>query len=104
MIKLGMLGTLSLSDADGREVRSVLRQPRRLALLAYLAAATAALTSFPFPYRRPSGVSRPEQSLPCSAPGGACAWSRTGRCHRNRLVGSSRSRAPSRRTDRKSVV
>jgi len=40
MIKLGMLGTLSLSDADGREVRSVLRQPRRLALLAYLAAAT----------------------------------------------------------------
>src|SRR5260370_825060 len=40
MIKLGMLGTVSLSDADGREVRSVLRQPRRLALLAYLAAAT----------------------------------------------------------------
>ncbi len=40
MIKLGMLGTLSLSDADGREVRAVLRQPRRLALLAYLAAAT----------------------------------------------------------------
>src|SRR5260370_42698719 len=66
MIKLGMLGTVSLSDADGREVRSVLRQPRRLALLAYLAAATPALTSFPFPYRRPSGASRPEQSLPCS--------------------------------------
>lgn len=40
MIKLSMLGTLSLTDADGREVRTVLRQPRRLALLAYLAAAT----------------------------------------------------------------
>src|SRR2546425_13319593 len=40
MIKLGMLGTLSLTDANGREVRTVLRQPRRLALLAYLAAAT----------------------------------------------------------------
>src|SRR2546425_205809 len=40
MIKLGMLGTLSLTDADGREVQAVLRQPRRLALLAYLAAAT----------------------------------------------------------------
>ncbi len=40
MIKLGMLGTLSLTDADGHEVRAVLRQPRRLALLAYLAAAT----------------------------------------------------------------
>jgi TolB-like protein/DNA-binding SARP family transcriptional activator/Tfp pilus assembly protein PilF len=40
MIKLGMLGTLSLTDADGREVRVVLRQPRRFALLGYLAAAT----------------------------------------------------------------
>jgi TolB-like protein/DNA-binding SARP family transcriptional activator/Tfp pilus assembly protein PilF len=40
VIKFGMLGTLSLIDADGREVRTVLRQPRRLALLAYLAAAT----------------------------------------------------------------
>jgi serine/threonine-protein kinase len=40
MIKLGMLGTLSLTHADRREVRAVLRQPRRLALLAYLAAAT----------------------------------------------------------------
>src|SRR2546430_11557202 len=28
------------TDANGREVRTVLRQPRRLALLAYLAAAT----------------------------------------------------------------
>src|SRR5437660_4840909 len=39
MIELCMLGRLSLTGADGREVRSLLGQPRRLALLAYLAAA-----------------------------------------------------------------
>src|SRR5436305_12719143 len=40
MIELSMLGRLSLSGADGREVRGLLGQPRRLALLAYLAAAS----------------------------------------------------------------
>src|SRR6184192_3501559 len=40
MIELSMLGRLSLTGADGREVRGLLGQPRRLALLAYLAAAT----------------------------------------------------------------
>src|SRR5881296_2052330 len=40
MIELRMLGTLSLTSADGRDVRALLGQPRRLALLAYLAAAT----------------------------------------------------------------
>src|SRR5213594_4486345 len=40
MIELRMLGTLSLTSADGRDVQSLLGQPRRLALLAYLAAAT----------------------------------------------------------------
>src|SRR5205809_1104447 len=40
MIELRMLGTLSLTSADGRAVRALLGQPRRLALLAYLAAAT----------------------------------------------------------------
>src|SRR5213596_1677125 len=40
MIGLRMLGTLSLTSADGRDVRALLGQPRRLALLAYLAAAT----------------------------------------------------------------
>src|SRR3989475_8213471 len=40
MIELRMLGRLSLTSADGRDVRSLLGQPRRLALLAYLAAAT----------------------------------------------------------------
>src|SRR2546425_8120521 len=40
MIHFRMLGGLSLTAADGREVRSLLAQPRRLALLAYLAAAT----------------------------------------------------------------
>src|SRR6266550_3676088 len=40
MIELCMLGRLSLTGADGREVRGLLGQPRRLALLAYLAAAS----------------------------------------------------------------
>ena len=40
MIELRMLGRLSLTDTDGREVRGLLAQPRRLALLAYLAAAS----------------------------------------------------------------
>ena len=40
MIELRMLGRLSLTGADGREVRGLLGQPRRLALLAYLAAAS----------------------------------------------------------------
>jgi serine/threonine-protein kinase len=39
MIEFRLLGTLSLTTADGREVVSLLSQPRRLALLAYLAAA-----------------------------------------------------------------
>src|SRR5206468_1938006 len=34
MIELSMLGRLSLTGADGREVRGLLGQPRRLALLA----------------------------------------------------------------------
>src|SRR5438105_113410 len=40
MIHFRMLGGLSLTAADGREVRSLLAQPRRVALLAYLAAGT----------------------------------------------------------------
>src|SRR5947199_240314 len=40
MIELRMLGRLSLIGADGRDVRGLLGQPRRLALLAYLAAAS----------------------------------------------------------------
>src|SRR5438034_7148659 len=40
MIELRMLGRLSLTAADGREVHTLLGQPRRFALLAYLAAAT----------------------------------------------------------------
>ena len=40
MIELRMLGRLSLTGDDGREVRGLLGQPRRLALLAYLAAAS----------------------------------------------------------------
>ena len=39
MIELRMLGRLSLTSADGRDVGALLGQPRRLALLAYLAAA-----------------------------------------------------------------
>lgn len=37
MIRLDMLGALALRGADGRELRAVLAQPKRLALLAYLA-------------------------------------------------------------------
>ena len=40
MIELRLLGRLSLTSADKRDVRALLGQPRRLALLAYLAAAT----------------------------------------------------------------
>jgi DNA-binding SARP family transcriptional activator/TolB-like protein len=39
MIELRTLGSVDLRDADGREIRSVLAQPKRLALLAYLAVA-----------------------------------------------------------------
>ncbi|HXE60194.1 MAG TPA: BTAD domain-containing putative transcriptional regulator [Gemmatimonadaceae bacterium] len=37
MIRLDMLGTLALRGADGRELRAVLAQPKRLTLLGYLA-------------------------------------------------------------------
>lgn len=40
MIRLQLLGSLDLRDAEGRELRTVLAQPKRLALLAYLAAAS----------------------------------------------------------------
>ena len=40
MIRLRTLGALDLSAADGRVLRSVLAQPKRLALLIYLAAAS----------------------------------------------------------------
>jgi len=40
MIEFRVLGTLHLTDAEGREVTTLLTRPRRLALLAYLAVAT----------------------------------------------------------------
>src|SRR5215213_3662008 len=39
MLRLQTLGTLDLRDADGVEIHAVLAQPRRLALLLYLAIA-----------------------------------------------------------------
>lgn len=39
MVHLHLLGSLELRTADGREIHSLLSQPRRAALLAYLAAA-----------------------------------------------------------------
>ena len=39
MIRLRLLGGIDLRDGDGREIRPLLAQPKRLALLAYLAAA-----------------------------------------------------------------
>src|SRR5216117_1069791 len=41
MIELRLLGTLDLKGAEGRAVHSILAQPKRLALLAYLAVQTA---------------------------------------------------------------
>jgi TolB-like protein/DNA-binding SARP family transcriptional activator len=40
MIEFRMFGTLQLTDAAGHEVQSLITRPRRLALLAYLAAST----------------------------------------------------------------
>src|SRR3989454_7122652 len=40
MIELRTLGLVDLKDVDGREIRAVLTQPKRVALLAYLAVAT----------------------------------------------------------------
>jgi DNA-binding SARP family transcriptional activator/TolB-like protein len=40
MIRLRTLGAIDLTDPDGREFRVVLQQPKRLALLAYLAVST----------------------------------------------------------------
>lgn len=40
MIEFRLLGALHLTDAEGRDVKSLLTRSRRLALLAYLAAAT----------------------------------------------------------------
>jgi serine/threonine-protein kinase len=39
VIQLRILGPTDLRTADGRELRPVLQQPKRLALLAYLALA-----------------------------------------------------------------
>ena len=40
MIQLGTLGAMELRDSEGQELRSLLAQPKRMALLAYLALAT----------------------------------------------------------------
>ncbi len=42
MIRFHLFGTIDLRDEDGRELRAILAQPKRLALLAYLAAASPA--------------------------------------------------------------
>ena len=42
MIRFQLLGTIDLRDENGRELRAVLAQPKRLAMLAYLAAAEPA--------------------------------------------------------------
>ena len=52
MVEFRMFGALSLTTDGGRDARSLVTQPRRLALLAYLAAA------------RPRGT----HALPCGSP------------------------------------
>ncbi len=52
MIHVRLLGTLELQDSEGAELRSILAQPKRTALLAYLAAAA------------PSGFHRRDTLLP----------------------------------------
>src|SRR5688572_6815189 len=42
MLSLNLLGALELRDTDNREVDGVIRQPKRLALLVYLALARPA--------------------------------------------------------------
>ncbi|HVF39457.1 MAG TPA: hypothetical protein VM939_06105, partial [Gemmatimonadaceae bacterium] len=42
MIRLNLLGRLDLTAADGSEVRAILSQPKPLAVLAYLSAASPA--------------------------------------------------------------
>ena len=42
MIRFQLLGSIDLRDEEGRELRAVLAQPKRLGLLAYLAAASPA--------------------------------------------------------------
>lgn len=49
-ISLRLLGPLGLEDASGQEIRAVLRQPKRLALLAYL------VLSAPGAYRRRDSI------------------------------------------------
>lgn len=39
MVRLQLFGTVRLLDADGRDIRAVIQQPKRLAVLAYLAIA-----------------------------------------------------------------
>lgn len=40
MIAVRLLGPMDVRDADGQEIHTLLRQPKRVALLSYLAAAT----------------------------------------------------------------
>lgn len=42
MFRLLTLGRLDLTDPDGREITSILTQPKRLALLSYLAVTNSA--------------------------------------------------------------
>src|SRR2546428_14141622 len=56
MVEFRLLGTVNLTSAEGREARGLISQPRRTALLAYLAAAT------------PRGLHRRDPPLPLFSP------------------------------------
>ena len=53
MLRLSTFGSVDLQDPEGRDLRPVLAQPKRLALLIYLAAARpfAVRTFTPSPWR-----------------------------------------------------
>ena len=78
--RLRTLGCVELNDADGKQILQVLRQPKRLALLTYLALA------------RPYGFQRRDRILLLFWPDSDEERARAAlRCERRRIVSAGRS-------------
>jgi hypothetical protein len=58
MIRLRVLGALDLRNSEGQELRAVLSQPKRAALLVYLALARPAVPTGAIPSSPSSGPNR----------------------------------------------